>query len=157
MFGLMLLMMDSSFVSTSLYTIALEFGSFADAIWAVLGYTLSYLGTVSTLSDVVLLLTWSHKLSDFIGRMFAVLGAFTVFIAFSLGCGSSQSPYQLIIFRTFQGVGGSGLYVLTLIIALDLSTPKMWPLMSGLVGATIAIAGVLGPILGGVLTEYGRW
>lgn len=54
-------MMDSSIVSTSLYTIALEFGSLADAIWTVLAYTLSYLGTVSTLSDVVHLLAWSHK------------------------------------------------------------------------------------------------
>ena len=61
MFGLMLSMMDNYIVSASLYTIALEFGSLADAIWAVLAYTLSYLGTVSTLSDVVRSLTSSHK------------------------------------------------------------------------------------------------
>ncbi|OQE32828.1 hypothetical protein PENFLA_c001G10246 [Penicillium flavigenum] len=145
--GLMLSMMDNSIVSTSLYTIALEFGSLADAIWTVLAYTLSYLGFAVIFA----------QLSDFIGRMFAVLGAFTVFIAFSIGCGFAQSLHQLIIFRTFQGVGGSGLYALTLIIALELSTPKTWALISGLVGATIAIAGVLGPILGGVLTEYASW
>lgn len=89
--------------------------------------------------------------------MFAVLGAFTIFISFSIGCGFAQSLHQLIIFRTFQGVGGSGLYALTLIIALEISTPKTWPLISGLVGATVAIAGVLGPILGGILTEYASW
>lgn len=44
--GLMLSMMDNSIVSTSLYTIALEFGSLADGIWTILAYTLSYLGRV---------------------------------------------------------------------------------------------------------------
>lgn len=86
-----------------------------------------------------------------------MLAAFTVFLAFSLGCGFAQSLEQLIAFRTFQGIGGSGLYVLTMIIALELSTPKTWPLVSGLVGATIAIAGVLGPVLGGVFTERASW
>lgn len=49
--GLMLSMMDNSIVSTSLYTIALEFGSLADGIWTVLAYTLSYLGIVNRLWD----------------------------------------------------------------------------------------------------------
>ncbi|CAG8318171.1 unnamed protein product [Penicillium salamii] len=145
--GLMLSMMDNSIVSTSLYTISMEFGSLAEGIWTVLAYTLSYLGFAVIFA----------QLSDFTGRMFAVLGAFTVFIAFSIGCGFAQSLHQLIIFRTFQGVGGSGLYALTLIIALELSTSQTWPIISGLVGATIAIAGVLGPILGGILTEYASW
>lgn len=91
------------------------------------------------------------------GRMFVVLGAFTVFIGFSIGCGFTQSLQQLIIFRTFQGMGESGLYALALIIALELSTPKTWPLISGLFGATIAVAGVLGPILGSDLTQYASW
>ncbi|KAL4971259.1 major facilitator superfamily domain-containing protein [Aspergillus desertorum] len=145
--GLMLSMMDNSIVSTSIYTIALEFNSLADAIWAILAYTLSYLGFAVIFA----------QLSDFTGRKYAVLSAFTVFIAFSIGCGFAQSLHQLIAFRTFQGIGGSGLYALTLIIALELSTPKTWPVISGLVGSTIAIAGVLGPILGGVLTEYATW
>lgn len=97
------------------------------------------------------------QLSDFVGRMYAVLGAFTVFIAFSIGAGCAQSLHQLIAFRVIQGIGGSGLYALSLIVALEISTPKMWPLVSGLVGASIAVAGVLGPILGGVLTEYASW
>lgn len=40
-------MMDNSIVSTSLYTIALEFNSLEKAIWTVLAYTLSYLGTTN--------------------------------------------------------------------------------------------------------------
>lgn len=42
--GMTLSMMDNSIVSTSLYTIALEFDSLADAIWTILAYSLSYLG-----------------------------------------------------------------------------------------------------------------
>lgn len=97
------------------------------------------------------------QLSDFMGRKIAVLSAFTVFLAFSLACGFAQSLEQLIIFRTFQGVGGSGLYALTLILSLEISTPKTLPLISGLIGATIAVAGVLGPVLGGILTERASW
>lgn len=41
---MMLAMMDSSIVSTSLYTIALDFDSLAKSIWVILSYTLSYLG-----------------------------------------------------------------------------------------------------------------
>ena len=97
------------------------------------------------------------QLSDFTGRKTTVLGAFVVFIAFSIGCGFAQSLDQLIAFRTLQGIGGSGLYALTIIVSLEISMPKTWPLVSGLVGGIIAIAGVLGPILGGVLTEYTVW
>lgn len=45
--GLMLSMMDNSIVSTSLYTISMEFGSLAEGIWTVLAYTLSYLGKMA--------------------------------------------------------------------------------------------------------------
>lgn len=91
------------------------------------------------------------------GRRWAVVSAFSVFLIFSLACGFAQTLDQLIVFRAFQGVGGSGLYALTLILSLEISTPKTLPVISGLVGATIAVAGILGPILGGVLTERASW
>ena len=43
----------------------------------------------------------------------AVIAAWITFIAFSLGCGLAQSIKQLIVMRTLQGVGGSGLYSMT--------------------------------------------
>lgn len=46
--GLMLSMMDNSIVSTSIYTIALQFDSLAEAMWVILAYTLSYLGMASS-------------------------------------------------------------------------------------------------------------
>lgn len=139
--------MDTSIMATSIYTIAIDFDSLAKAFWAILSYQLAYLGFAVIFA----------RLSDFIGRRIAVLSAFVLFVGFSLGCGWARNIDQLIAFRTFQGVGGAGLYSLAIIVLVETSTPKFAALMSSLIGATIAISGVLGPILGGVLTQYATW
>ncbi len=124
--------------------------------------TLSYLGAVSTLSDVVHLLAWSHRSSVIFAQpSITLLVACLPYWArsqsspFHSGADASQSSLA-----AHHGPpvlpGVWALYALTLIITLDLSTPKMWPLISGWWAPRIAIAGVLGPILGGVLTEYGK-
>lgn len=50
-----------------------------------------------------------------------------------------------------------GLYSVGMIIFPELSPPKMRQYIAGLVGLVIAVAGVLGPVLGGVLTHYVSW
>lgn len=85
------------------------------------------------------------KASDFIGRRSAVLIAFTLFIAFSTACGFSQSITQLIIFRALQGVGGAGLYALSLILLVEAGKLEIKLLTSSLIGATISLAGAVGP------------
>lgn len=134
-------------MATAIYTIALDFNSLAKAFWAILSYQLAYLGFAVVFA----------RLSDFIGRRVAILSAYIIFVGFSLGCGWARNIDQLIIFRTFQGVGGAGLYSLAIIILVEASTPRMMPITSSLIGATIALGGVLGPILGGVLTQYATW
>jgi MFS family permease len=80
-----------------------------------------------------------------------------IFLAFSIGCGFSQSLDQLIACRALQGVGGSGIYSLTMIIFPEISPPKMAKWIASLAGAVVAISGVLGPVLGGVITHYTTW
>ncbi|QIW97217.1 hypothetical protein AMS68_002735 [Peltaster fructicola] len=139
--------MDTSIVATSVFTIAIEFNSLASTIWVVLAYTLA------DLSFAVIF----ARLSDFIGRRFAVLASFTIFIAFSIGGGFSKTIDQLIVCRTLQGVGGAGLYALALIIVVEVSTPQMVAYVSMMIGAAIAVAGVLGPLIGGLFTNYVTW
>ena len=62
---------------------------------------------------------------------------------------------QLILFRALQGVGGAGLFSLAFIIIADLFPPNVRGRYQGLLGATFGIASVVGPWIGGLLTDYG--
>jgi MFS family permease len=97
------------------------------------------------------------RLSDVTGRMGAVMLAFLIFTVFSLACGLARTLIQLIVFRALQGIGGSGLYSMTMVVFPEISPPKVYPIMSGVIGAVIAIGGVLGPVLGGLITHYSTW
>jgi hypothetical protein len=91
------------------------------------------------------------------GRRNAYVAAFVLFLAFSLGCGFAQNLDQLIAMRTLQGVGGSGLYSLGIVMLTEIATPRMTKMIGALAGAIIAMAGILGPVLGGLITNYTSW
>lgn len=86
-----------------------------------------------------------------------ILAALFFFTCFSLACGLAQTVEQLIIFRAFQGIGGAGLYSLTMVICPEISPPKFLPIVVGALGTSVAVAGVCGPVLGGVITGSTTW
>ncbi|KAK4215687.1 major facilitator superfamily transporter [Rhypophila decipiens] len=146
--GLFLAMLDASIVSTSLYSISAEFpGSLETINWVGLAYTLAFLSCAVLFA----------RISDVIGRKAAFLSAYFIFIAFSVGCGFARSLNQLIVLRALQGIGGSGLYSIAIIIFPEVATNEQKKLIAGFIGVILAVAGVLGPILGGILTEYATW
>ncbi|KAG5993730.1 hypothetical protein E4U43_003413 [Claviceps pusilla] len=145
--GLLLAMMDTSIVATSLYSIGSEFGDLAGVNWVALAYTLAYMGCAVVFARV----------SDLTGRRDALAAAFVLFVAFSLGCGWARSMPQLIALRTLQGLGGSGLYSLAMIVLPETSPPHLRRHISAAIGFVVAMAGVLGPVLGGLLTHYASW
>ncbi|PHH60824.1 hypothetical protein CDD81_1121 [Ophiocordyceps australis] len=145
--GLFLSMIDSSIVATSLYTIGAELHASESVNWVALAYTLAYLGCAVTFA----------RLSDVIGRRNTFVTAYVVFFAFSLACGFAQNLGQLITFRALQGIGGSGLYSLSMIILPELCPAQLRQFIGSIIGLVIAGSGVLGPVLGGILTQYGSW
>ncbi|KAI0506132.1 major facilitator superfamily transporter [Xylaria bambusicola] len=145
--GLFLSFLDSSIVATSLFTIGTEFDDLQRVNWVALAYTLSYLGCAVFLA----------RISDVIGRRDAFLISYVIFIGFSLGCGFAQNLQQLIAFRAIQGLGGSGLYSITMIILPEISPPRLLQALAGIIGIIITISSVLGPVLGGILTNYVSW
>ncbi|KAI3549654.1 major facilitator superfamily transporter [Colletotrichum abscissum] len=162
--GLFLSMLDASIVATSLYTIGTEFDSVDLINWVALAYTLTYLSCAVLVA----------RASDIVGRRNAFLASFIIFFAFSLGCGFAQNLEQLVACRALQGLGGSGekrmlvivksfakfppgLYSITMIIFPEVAPKHLLQYMSSLVGMVIASAGVLGPVLGGILTHYASW
>ncbi|KAK4126071.1 MFS general substrate transporter [Parathielavia appendiculata] len=145
--GLFLSMLDASIVATALFTIALDFGDVAAINWVALAYTLTYL------SCAVL----CARVSDVVGRRAAFVAAYVVFIAFSLACGFARNMGQLIAFRAVQGLGGSGLYSLSMIIMPEVTPDRAKRHIAAAVGLVMVVAGVGGPVLGGVLTQYTSW
>ena len=140
-------MLDTTIVATSLYEIGREFDKLDAVNWVALAYTLAFVGCVIPFA----------KVSDVVGRKWAFLAAYALFVAFSIGCAAADTFVQLVVCRAFQGVGGSGLYSLAIIILTEV-TPRQWKRFIGtIIGIIIALAGVLGPILGGVLTNYESW
>lgn len=145
--GLFLSMLDASIIATSLFSIAGDMKNFEHINWVALAYGLTYLGFAALFARV----------SDVVGRGDAFVVAFCIFIAFSLGCGFSETIEQLIICRAFQGVGAGGLYSISMIVLPELTPDKNKKYIGAIVGMVIATSGVIGPVLGGVLTQYITW
>lgn len=92
-------MIDSSIVATSLFTIGTEFHQLDRINWVALAYILAFVGCS----------VFFARMADIVGRRNAFLAAFLLFSSFSVGCGLSQNITTLLVCRTFQGIGGSGL------------------------------------------------
>lgn len=145
--GLFISMLDASIVATSLFTIGVEFNDLERINWVALAYTLAFLGCA----------VFFARSADVVGRRNAFIAAFVIFFSFSLGCGFSQNLDTLIACRTLQGIGGSGLFSVTMIIFPEMSPPSARKVIAPIIGMVISMSGVLGPILGGLLTHYATW
>ncbi|MGY2132199.1 MDR family MFS transporter [Hymenobacter sp. HD11105] len=105
------------------------------------------------------------KLADMYSRRTIEVTAILVFLFGSALCGLAgefgtlpllgDGMSQLIIFRAVQGFGGAGLFAMAFIIIADLFPPAERGKYQGFVGATFGVSSVLGPFLGGLLTDHG--
>ena len=97
------------------------------------------------------------KLSDLYGRRPYLLFGITVFLIGSVLSGLSQTMWQLILFRGLQGLGAGALFPIALAVIGDLFTPAERGKYQGLFGAVFGIAFLIGPGLGGFLTDNLSW
>jgi EmrB/QacA subfamily drug resistance transporter len=143
MAGLFLVALDQTIFATAIGKIVEEFNAFSALSWVVTAYLLT-----STIS-----LPIAGKLSDLFGRRLMLLIGIFVFVAGSLLGGMSQNMTQLIMWRALEGVGGGIITANAFTIIGDLFAPRERARWQGLFGAVFGIATVVGPILGGYLTE----
>jgi EmrB/QacA subfamily drug resistance transporter len=97
------------------------------------------------------------KLSDIYGRRLMLLFGVGVFLTGSALCGLSWNMETLILFRGVQGIGAGAIFPVSLAIIGDLFTPRERGRYQGLFGAVFGIASVMGPLLGGWLTDGFGW
>jgi EmrB/QacA subfamily drug resistance transporter len=97
------------------------------------------------------------KLSDTYGRRPFFLGGIAVFMLGAVLCGLAQDMTQLIVFRAVQGLGAGAIMPIAVALVGDIFPPSERGKWQGLMFATFGIATVIGPTLGGWLTDSLGW
>ncbi|KAI8866936.1 MFS general substrate transporter [Ramicandelaber brevisporus] len=143
--------LDNTIVSTAMPAISSQFEAFESISWVATIYLLA----ATSLQPVV------GKFSDIFGRKVVYIGSIIVFLIGSALCGAAQSIGMLIGARAVQGVGAAGLFGISMIIILDLTSVQEASMYTGMLGAIFAVASVAGPLMGGAFTDAGnngwRW
>jgi EmrB/QacA subfamily drug resistance transporter len=97
------------------------------------------------------------KLADIHGRRAAMLFAVAIFILGSVACALAPTMGALIVARALQGIGGGGILPIAQTIIADLLAPRERPMYQSYSAVVFMAASVLGPVLGGLLTDYLHW
>src|SRR6478672_12890 len=147
MLGLFLGALDQTIVGPALPTIVTELHGNDLYVWAVTAYLLT-----STIS-----VPFWGKLSDLYGRKPMFISGIVIFLVGSALSGLSQNMEQLILFRGIQGIGAGALFPIALAIIGDLFSPAERGKYQGLFGAVFGISFIVGPALGGFLTDNISW
>lgn len=96
-------------------------------------------------------------LADRVGRKRLFIWAVILFTASSLLCATAQSLEEMVTFRVIQGVSGAFILPLSQAIMFDINPPERHAKAMALFGGGVVIGPILGPVLGGWLTESFNW
>ncbi|KPM45187.1 hypothetical protein AK830_g1403 [Neonectria ditissima] len=139
--------LETTIVATALRTISDHLNGLAQSNWVVVAYLLTYNGFLLLFS----------KMTDIFGQKTLLLVAQVIFLIASLACGAAQTMPQLIVFRAFQGLGGSGIYSTVFIIITKITTIDKVGMYTGILSSVFALASLLGPIIGGAIVDNTTW
>ena len=148
MFCTFMEVLDTTVVNVSLPHIAGNLSATIDEVtWVLTSYLVA--------NAVVLPMTgW---LSNFFGRKRLLMASVVGFTAASFLCGIAPTLYTLILFRLLQGICGGALAPLSQVVLLEAFPPESRGKAMGFWGLGIVVAPVLGPVLGGWLTDSYSW
>jgi EmrB/QacA subfamily drug resistance transporter len=143
-----MLLLDITVVNVALPDIQKDLGSsFSDLQWVVDAYALM----------LASLLLTAGSLGDILGRRIVFAAGLVLFTAASLTCALATSPLFLNLSRGAQGIGGAILLATSLALIAQEFQGRERGTAFGVWGATIGFAVAVGPLVGGLLTEFLGW
>jgi EmrB/QacA subfamily drug resistance transporter len=147
MAGMFLAALDQTIVATALPKIVADLKGLSEITWVVSAYLIAQAVSVPI----------SSKMSDIFGRKVMFFFNVLVFLGGSILSGASPNMTWLIAARAIQGIGGGGLAAAAFTIIADIFPPRERGKWTGLVAAMFGIASVVGPTLGGFITDHYTW
>ncbi len=139
--------LDQTVVGTALPRIVTDLNGASLYAWVVSSYLLSSTVTVPIYG----------KFSDVFGRKVMLIIGVCLFLIGSWLSGASQNMNELVAFRAVQGLGAGALFPIVIAIIGDLYSPRERGRFQGLFGAVFAISFIVGPFIGGWITDHISW
>jgi EmrB/QacA subfamily drug resistance transporter len=139
--------LDATIVATAVPSVVRDVGGFSLFPWVFSIYLLTQAVSVPIYG----------RLSDLFGRRPVLYFGITVFLLGSVLCGAAWSMLTLIVFRGVQGIGAGAIIPMTSTIVGDLYTMEERGKAQGYISSVWGVASVLGPALGGLLSQYATW
>jgi MFS transporter, DHA2 family, multidrug resistance protein len=148
MTGTFMEVLDTTVVNVSLPHIAGSLSATTDeATWALTSYLVAN----------AIILPMTGWLANYFGRKRLLIASVVGFTVSSFFCGFAPNLPFLIIFRVIQGACGGGLQPLSQAILMEVFPPQDRGKAMGFWGLGIVVAPMLGPVLGGWLTDSYSW
>ena len=145
MLTLLLEALDQTVVGTALPRIVSYLNGFDRYTWVVTAYLLAS----TTMVPII------GKLSDSFGRKGFLIVGVSIFLIGSILSGISETMNQLIAFRALQGFGAGMGIALVFTVVGDIFPPAIRARWQGIFGVVYGVANLIGPTLGGYLTDHG--
>ncbi|MCH8228737.1 MAG: MFS transporter [Chloroflexi bacterium] len=147
MFAMFLASLDQTIVATAIPRIVADLDGFDRFTWISTAYILA--------STSVVLITGA--ISDVYGRKWLFVGGIAIFLVGSALAAISPTMNALIAFRAVQGLGGGMIMALSFVTIADLFPPAERGKYMGIIAAMFGLSSVLGPTLGGLITDQLSW
>jgi EmrB/QacA subfamily drug resistance transporter len=147
MIAMLMASLDQTIVGTAMPRIISELHGFEHYSGVITAYLIASTAAVPIVG----------KLSDIYGRRFFLLFGVIWFVLASALCGLSQSMIQLVAFRGLQGIGAGIIQTMVWAIVADLYPPAQRGRVMGIMGAVFGLSSVVGPLIGGFLTDGPGW